>query len=156
MTEQPMFEIDPVSKRSLFKAMRTMDDNAKGALKDEVTGITRWVASDIKAAAGSAPRSRQAQVVADSVNPGKQKVPYVYVGGRRARTLRNGTPAGVLLYGSEFGSDKYRQFPWRSPKLGRGSAGYWIYPTLRKAQPRLTREWKAAIERLIINPWGRI
>lgn len=150
-----MFEIDPVSKRSLFKAMKTMDDNAKGALRDEVAGITRWVASDMKAAAATAPRSRQAQVVAESIMPKRDRVPYINVGARRARTSK-GTPAGILLYGNEFGSDRYRQFPWRSPKLGRGNAGYWIYPTLKKAQPRLTREWKAAIERLIINPWGRI
>lgn len=155
MTEQPMFELDPVSKRSLFKAFRTMDENSKGILKDEVAGITRWVAADMRTAALSAPRARQAAVVAESIRPLRDRVPYIVAGGRRSR-FSNGIAAGVGLYGNEFGSDRYRQFPWRSPKLGRGSEGYWIYPTLRRSQSRLTREWKNAIEKYIINPWGRM
>lgn len=150
------FELDPADKRSLYKAFKDMDDNSKNELKREVQSISQWMADEIVSAAQTAPRPEQAKAIARSVKARKDRMPYIVIGGARYKT-QHGTPVGVIMHGNEFGSNRFRQFPWWSGKspTGRGSNGYWIYPTLRSKQARLTHEWKQAIERWVINPWGR-
>lgn len=46
---------------------------------------------------------------------------------------RRGVSAGVLFVGAEFGAKKLRQFPRRTPRLGRGNEGDFFYPAIRKA-----------------------
>ncbi|NBU94137.1 MAG: hypothetical protein EBS18_06350, partial [Actinobacteria bacterium] len=58
-----------------------------------------------------------------------------------------------LWAGLEFGSNRYRQFPRRTPNQGRGNSGYFIYPTLRKIQPQLVRKWEEAFD-TILKKWG--
>lgn len=153
------FELDEVSKRSLYKAFKTMDENSKSELKNAVTGISSWVARDIKFAAADSPFPRQASAVATTVRPVKDRIPYIRIGGE-AKVTSTGARVGDLLIGAEFGGPTWfknggRRFPFRSPRLNRGNAGYWIYPTLKRSQARITHEWKAAIEQYVIRPWGR-
>ena len=49
----------------------------------------------------------------------------------------------------EFGSNRYKQFPTRTPVKGRGNSGYFIYPTLRRIQPELIAKWEAAFDRIL-------
>jgi hypothetical protein len=56
-----------------------------------------------------------------------------------------------LWGGNEFGSNKYKQFPiWSgsSPK-GRGSNGWFIYPTLRAIQPEIIAKWENAFDKIL-------
>jgi hypothetical protein len=70
------------------------------------------------------------------------------------------------LFGNEFGGERnaynslsafpnggYR-FPARSPREGRGNAGYWIFPTLKTLQPEIRRRWKDAVDKVMDN-WAR-
>jgi hypothetical protein len=146
--------------RALLKTLNEMDNESKNELKTKVKGIAGWVAEDIKRAAASAPMSAQAMKVAQTVRANKDRVPSVTVGGSRVR-FSGGAVSGEVLYGSEFGADptsvsgKFpnggRRFPYRSPQRGQGSEGYWIYPTLRLAQPRITREWHEAVDNVLDN-----
>lgn len=156
MADEVAFDLDPISKKSLFSAFKTMDENSKTALKTEVASITGWVASDMVAAANRTTKPIQSAAIARSVRAKKDRLPSIQLGGTIAK-LSNGTPVGLILKGNEFGSNTYKQFPnWSgSSPTGRGSAGWWIYPTLRRSQPKLTRQWKEAIEKYITNPWGR-
>jgi hypothetical protein len=154
--------------RALFKVLNEMDAESKTELKEKVKGIATWVAEDIKRAAASAPMSKQASYVAQTVRANKDRVPSVTIGGSKkakvSRKITPGSPApsvGELLYGSEFGADptsasgKFpnggRRFPYRSPQRGKGSEGYWIYPTLRANQPRITREWHEEVDKVLSN-----
>jgi hypothetical protein len=49
----------------------------------------------------------------------------------------------------EFGSNRFPQFPNRTPTLGRGNKGYFIFPTLKAAQPYIIREWQEAFSKII-------
>jgi hypothetical protein len=60
-----------------------------------------------------------------------------------------GATTQTLWGGSEFGSNKYKQFPAWSGKLGRGSRGWYIYPTLRAEQPELIRKWELSFDRIV-------
>jgi hypothetical protein len=146
--------------RALFKVLNEMDAESKTDLKEKVKGIATWVAEDIKRAAASAPMTAQAMKVAKTVRANKDRVPSVTIGGSRIK-FSGGAVSGDVLYGSEFGADptsesgKFpnggRRFPYRSPQRGQGSEGYWIYPTLRANQPRITREWHEAVDNVLDN-----
>jgi hypothetical protein len=146
--------------RALFKVLNEMDAESKTTLKEKVKGIAGWVAEDIKRAAASAPMSAQAMRVAQTTRANKDRVPSVTIGGSRVK-FSGGAVSGDVLYGSEFGADptsqsgKFpnggRRFPYRSPQRGQGSEGYWIYPTLRANQPRITREWHEAVDNVLDN-----
>jgi hypothetical protein len=140
-----------------------MDNESKNALKEKVKGIAGWVAEDIKRAAATAPMSKQATRVAQTTRANKDRVPSVTIGGSRVK-FSGGAVSGDVLYGSEFGADptsisgKFpnggRRFPYRSPDRGQGSQGYWIYPTLRANQPRITKEWHEAVDD-VLNNWTK-
>ena len=42
----------------------------------------------------------------------------------------------------------YRQFQPRSPREGRGNAGYFIFPTLKTLQPEITKRWVEQVDRI--------
>lgn len=146
--------------RALFKVLNEMDKESKTDLKEKVKGIAGWVAEDIKRAAARAPMTAQAMKVAKTVRANKDRVPSVTIGGSRVK-FSGGAVSGDVLYGSEFGADPTsasgafpnggRRFPYRSPQRGQGSQGYWIYPTLRANQPRITREWHEAVDNVLDN-----
>jgi len=152
--------------RDLLKALNQMDDDSKKALKEEVTSISSWTANGIKMGAyiGS-PMPRQTAIVAQTVRANKDRIPNVTIGGSRGR-VSGGANAGILLYGNEFGSDRNLfgsagnfpnggyKFPARTPRVGRGNVGYWIFPTLKTMQPEITRRWKTAVEKVLEN-WNK-
>jgi hypothetical protein len=146
--------------RALLKTLNEMDADSKTKLKERVKGIAGWVAEEIKTAATYAPMYRQATKVAQTVRANKDRVPSVTIGGSRVK-FSGGAVSGQVLYGSEFGADPTtangafpnggRRFPYPSPQRGRGNEGYWIYPTLRHAQPRIAREWHAEVDNVLDN-----
>ena len=146
--------------RKLLKDLNEMDADSKGKLKESVKGIAGWVAEDIKVAATYAPMYKQATRVAQTTRANKDRVPSITIGGSRVK-FSGGAVSGDVLIGSEFGADPTsvngafpnggRRFPFRSPQRGQGSEGYWIYPTLRLAQPRITREWHAEVDKVLSN-----
>ena len=159
--------------RGLLKALSQMDKESQKALKDEVLSISAWTASGIRSAAANAPFSKQATAVAVTVKPVRDRVPTVQIGGTKkipvTRKITPGNPApsaGQLLFGSEFGGERnakdsasafpnggYR-FPARSPREGRGNAGYWIFPTLKSMQPEIKKRWFEACNKVMDN-WAR-
>lgn len=146
--------------RALLKVLNEMDNESKTALKEKVKGIAGWVAEDIKRAAANAPMSAQAMKVAQTTRANKDRVPSITVGGSRVK-FSGGAVSGDVLIGSEFGADPTsengrfpnggRRFPYRSPQRGRGNEGYWIFPTLRASQPKVTQEWHEAVDSVLSN-----
>ena len=151
--------------RALLKAISAMDKASQGALKNEVASISRWTAQGMVYASYGAVMPKQAAIVAATIRPAKDRVPTVYIGGSKGRAS-GGANAGQLLFGNEFGSDRnakgskgvfpnggYR-FPDRSPDEGKGSRGYWIFPTLKSMQPEIKRRWLNAVNN-VFDLWAR-
>jgi len=146
--------------RALLQTLNEMDVESKTKLKEKSKAIAGWVAEDIKTAASYAPMYKQAQRVAQTTRANKDRVPNITIGGARAK-FSGGASAGDLVVGSEFGADPTsengafpnggRRFPYRSPERGQGNEGYWIFPTLRLAQPRITTEWHEAVDNVLDN-----
>lgn len=145
-------KIDDRDLRRLLGTFSKMDDIAKNDMKRIATQIAQKNAQAVQAAANSAPNPRQATAVASalrSVESSKDPTIKLY---RGQAVTSTGTKAGFIFPGSEFGSIKFKQFPARSARYGRGSEGYWLYRTLRKRQPDILKEWLDAFK-LIRDAW---
>lgn len=166
-------EVDRKDLKGLFNAFKELDKDTNEKLRTEVYQITDYIARSIKTAAEYAPMPDQARLIAETVRPRKDRVPYVTIGGSKyLKVSRRGTPgnprprAGQLLFGSEFGAsptgglvpnatnDRQRRFPYFSGKYGWGSRGYWIFPTLRRLQPKITSDYHAIIDKYIRKDWA--
>jgi hypothetical protein len=73
--------------------------------------------------------------------------------GYENQKFSGGATTKQIWGGSEFGSNTFKQFPIWSGRQGRGSRGYFIYPTLRKEQPYIVAEWTGAFNK-ILKEWG--
>lgn len=152
--------------RGLLKALNKMDLEANNELKNDVQSISEWTAGQMRQAAYAHPYfPRQAAIIAPTIRPNRDRIPNVTIGGSKGRAS-GGANAGQLLFGNEFGGERNAygsqsafknggfRFPPRSDRVGRGNAGYWIFPTLKAAQPEITQRWKNAVMKVMSN-WGR-
>lgn len=157
--ERSTVKIQPDSRdlRNLYKAFRDMDEGSKKALKDDVTSISAWSATELQSSYTMNPFPAQAQKVAATIRANKDKIPNVTIGGSKGR-FSGGAVSGQVLFGSEFGgpapfANGGRRFPERSDSSGRGNIGYGIFKKLKEIQPTITARWKESVERQVIKKW---
>jgi hypothetical protein len=143
---------------AILKTFSKMDDIAKTDMKKAANDIATVAASAIGSALQATP---QGQAIAKTIRVSKtSKSPVITIGGGNSK-LQSGTPVGEILIGTEFGaynnikrerkSGSYvglKQFKPRSPREGRGNAGYFIFPTLKALQPYITQEWIKQVDRI--------
>jgi len=159
MADKVTVKITPDSRdlRGLYKAFREMDEGSKLALKDEVTSISAWSATELQSSYTMNPYPAQAQKVAATIRANKDRIPNVTIGGNKGR-FSGGARSGQVLFGSEFGgpapfANGGTRFPERSASNGRGNVGYGIFKKLKEIQPTLTARWKDAVTRHVIKKW---
>jgi len=144
------------SKRELArvaKAFSLMGDEAVDEAKSVAGNLAAYAANEIKSAARGRTKSAKAvQAVADGAKVSKSSKTGRIDIGFASQRLSGGGNTQKLWAGLEFGSNRYRQFPSYSGRLGRGSRGWFIYPTLRRIQPELTKKWEDAANS-IIKKW---
>lgn len=147
-------KVDDKDLNGLLRSFSKMDNIAKDDMKKIAEGLSRETVDAVKSAAASSGNPRLNLAVIDSISiKVSDKAPNFSIGGKD-RVTSQGTPAGYLLTGAEFGSNKYPQFPRRSG--GGGREGYFIFPTLKRLQPALTRKWLDGYK-LVRDAWvGRI
>lgn len=103
----------------LHRALRAVPREASVALRDEAGGIAGDVAS--RAAARARSLGGVAALVAPTIRVGRDRVPKVLMGSARRLPPRDGRPRrgsrqtiGDVIWGAEWGSDRFAQFPPRS------------------------------------------
>ena len=158
-----LFEIKIADKdiKAILKTFKNMDDIAKEDMKK----TSRDIANDAASAIGSALQAtKQGQALARSIKVSNsfKRGPVISIGGDNPK-LANGTSVGAIALGVEFGAYQdrkrkrkgkstdyvgYRQFQPRSPREGRGNAGYFIFPTLKALQPYITKRWVDEVDRI--------
>jgi len=137
--------------RGILKAFKAMDDAAVEQAKGVSNGLATYVQSKIKSAAGSRP-NKAASRVADGSRVSKSSKIGELSFGFVSQKFSGGGTTQQLWGGYEFGSNKFKQFPVWSGSQGRGSKGYFIYPTLRAEQPHIIAQWEAAFTK-ILKEW---
>ena len=137
--------------RGVTRAFKAMSDEAIVQAKQESSALATFVQRNIFEAAGSrgtvASRIAQGSRVSKSSKIGE--ISYGFV----SQKFSGGATTQMLWGGEEFGSNKYKQFPIWSGREGRGSRGWFIYPTLRKLQPEILDKWEASFAD-ILKEWG--
>lgn len=131
-----------MGEEALIEARKMAGELADFALKEiQQAGYSRTKA------AGAVRTTVDGATVSKSSKTGR-----IDIGFARQR-LSGGGNTQQLWAGLEFGSNRFKQFPGYSGRFGRGSRGWFIYPTLRKIQPELTDKWEKSADR-IIKEWA--
>jgi len=132
--------------RSLAKTFQVMGDEAVDKSKAVAYEISQISKKEIAQAGYSRTvNSRGVKRVVDGASISRTsktgRLSYGFAGQR----FSGGGSTKILWRGLEFGSKNFRQFPSFSGRFGRGSRGYFIFPTLRKIQPELTLKYIRAM-----------
>lgn len=149
-------DFSPFSKRelsSLAKTFTTMGDNSVDSAKRISYEIASLAQNKIRQAGYSRTKSGKAvrRVVDGSTVSRTSKTGRLSFGFAGQR-FSGGASTQKLWGGLEFGSDRFKQFPSWSGRYGRGSRGWFIYPTLRQIQPELTLKWMKEVNQ-IVKDW---
>ena len=140
--------------RDILKAFKVMDVQATEEARVQSAALATYAAEEIKTAArGRTKSGKVAQRVADGVSISKSSKIGEFKYGFARQKFSGGANTQTLWGAVEFGSNKFKQFPAYSGRQGRGSRGWFIYPTLRRIQPELINKWEAAYNR-ILDKWA--
>lgn len=113
----------------------------------------------IVSAAGKAENPRQALEAARGFRARPDRIPILRLNAetgfvsksRPNRKRKRKVTRGDVFFGSEFGSNRLKQFPKRSPKFGGGNRGYWFWPTIEENAEDVNKRYLAAIDRITRN-----
>jgi hypothetical protein len=142
---------DKSDLRGVLKAFKAMDEEATAQAKVVAGGLASFVQQNIFEAAGDrgAVASRIAQGSRVSKSSKIGEISYGFV----SQKFSGGATTQQLWGGTEFGSNKWKQFPIWSGREGRGSKGWFIYPTLRRLQPEIIQRWETGFDQ-ILKEWS--
>jgi hypothetical protein len=140
--------------RDVLKAFKLMDAQATEEARTQSAALAYFASEEIKATARTRTKSASAvQRVAEGVSISKSSKIGEFSYGFARQKFSGGATTQTLWGGLEFGSNKFKQFPSYSGRQGRGSRGWFIYPTLRRIQPELVNKWEVAFDR-ILKEWA--
>ena len=142
---------DKAQLRGIVQAFKGMDDEAVAQAKGVSNGLATYVQSKIIAKAGTANNEASSRIAQGSRVSKSSKIGELSFGFVSQKFSGGGTTQ-MLWGGFEFGSNKFKQFPVWSGREGRGSRGWFIYPTLRAEQPHIIAEWENAFTK-ILKEW---
>lgn len=138
---------DKSDLRQIKGAFKAMDDAALDEAKVQSSALAAFLGKQILAASLGRTRSAKAVLrVAEGYKVSKSSKLGEISYGFASQRFSGGATTQMLWGGLEFGSRRLKQFPTRNKE------GYFIYPTLRKLQPELIKQWEESFNR-ILKKW---
>ena len=150
MAEQMAF--DKTELRNVFKALRNMDEKATEEAKRVSGALSDYARNEVINTASGLSSRAVASRIAEGARVKKSSKIGEITYGFASQKFSGGATTKDIWGGSEFGSNRYKQFPVWSGREGRGSKGWFIYPTLRKIQPKIVSEWTESFTK-ILKEW---
>lgn len=148
MAEEEAIAFDKAELSALFRAFKSMDEESIEQAKAQSGALTEYLQAKIRTSAAQLYSRKVATRIADGSKVKKSsRIGELSIGFATQR-YSGGATTKMLWPGSEFGSNRYKQFPVWSGREGRGSKGWFIYPTLRREQPYLVREWEKGFQQI--------
>lgn len=144
---------DKSDLRGVIKAFKAMDDQAIDEAKITSNALATYLQGKIQAKSQSLQSRNVASRIADGSRVSKSSKIGEISFGFVSQKFSGGATTQQLWGGSEFGSNRFKQFPVWSGREGRGSRGWFIYPTLRAEQPYIINEWEYSFNK-ILKEWG--
>lgn len=142
---------DKSDLRGIYAAFKAMDEQAVIEAKSQSNALATYLQGKIQGAASES-NNNVAPIIAAGSRVSKSAKTGEISFGFASQKLSGGGTTQMLWGGYEFGSNKFKQFPIWSGKEGRGSRGWFIYPTLRAEQPYIINEWENAFSK-ILKEW---
>ena len=136
----------------LFKAFKNMEAGATEEAQRQSGALADFARQEVIGTASSLNSRAVAGRIAEGSKVKKSSKIGEITYGFAAQKFSGGATTKQIWGGSEFGSNKFKQFPVWSGREGRGSRGWFIYPTLRKIQPQILAKWTAAFDK-ILKEW---
>ena len=145
---------DRTELRQVYKAFSLLGDEAKAEARQTSNNLATYLQRQIGISAATRVKGQQAinRIVSGS-KVSKTSTTGEIRYGFASQRLSGGGSTQQLWAGYEFGSNKFKQFPAYSGRQGRGSRGWFIYPTLRQEQRNIVAQWTAAFNK-ILDKWG--
>ena len=144
--------LDQTELRQVFKALKGMTDEAKDEAKRQSGALADFARSEMIQTANSIRSNKVAGRIAEGSRVKKSSRIGEITYGFASQKFSGGATTKDIWGGSEFGSNKFKQFPVWSGREGRGSKGWFIYPTLRRIQPEIVAKWTASFDK-ILKEW---
>jgi hypothetical protein len=144
---------DKSDLRGVLRAFKAMDDQAIQEAKGTSNALATYLQGKIQSKAGTLQSSNVASRIAEGSRVSKSSKIGEISFGFVSQKYSGGGTTQQLWGGSEFGSNTFKQFPVWSGREGRGSRGWFIYPTLRAEQPYIINEWENSFTK-ILKEWG--
>jgi hypothetical protein len=142
---------DKADLRRITAAFKAMDGAATDAAKRESSALAEFAQGKIQQKAIT--RGKAADRIASGSRVSKSSKIGELSFGFVSQKFSGGGTTKDLWGGTEFGSNKFKQFPvWSGSGIRGGSKGWFIYPTLREIQPDLIAKWETAFDR-ILKEW---
>jgi len=133
--------------RSIIFAFKGMDDEAITKAKSVSGGLATYLQGRIISKSQS--RGEASIRVAEGSRVSKSSKIGEMSFGFASQKFSGGATTQQLWGGYEFGSNKFKQFPIWSGREGRGSKGWFIYPTLKAEQPHIISQWQEAFSKIV-------
>ena len=143
--------IDKAQQRAIIKVLAAMDDQAIDEAKKQSGALVSYLRGKIIGSSSFTNNRADDRIAEGSVVSKSSKIGELNIGFARQKFSGGGTTQ-QLWGGAEFGSNKFKQFPNWSGKFGKGSRGWFIYPTLRQNQKYIIEQWENAFDR-IVKEW---
>jgi hypothetical protein len=140
---------DKAELRAIVRSFKAMDDQALAQAKEATSELATYVQGKIKATASSRTRNLVDNRIADGSKVSKSSKIGEISFGFAGQKLSGGGTTQQVWGGYEFGSNRFKQFPVWSGREGRGSRGWFIYPTLRSVQPDIVKKWEESFSKIV-------
>jgi hypothetical protein len=140
---------DKAELRAITRSFKAMDEEAIAQAKEKSSALADFVRTRIISAASSRTRNLLDNRVAEGSKVSKSSKIGEISFGFAGQKLSGGGTTQQVWGGVEFGSNKYKQFPVWSGREGRGSRGWFIYPTLRSIQPEIIKRWEEGFSKIV-------
>lgn len=148
-----LIAFDKTELRQVFKALKNMSDEANDEAKRQSGALADFARAEVIQTANNLQSRKVAGRIADGSKVKKSSRIGEITYGFASQKFSGGATTKDIWGGSEFGSNKFKQFPVWSGRQGRGSKGWFIYPTLRRIQPEIVARWTESFDK-ILKEWG--
>jgi hypothetical protein len=143
--------LDKTELRQVFKALKNMGEEANDEARRQAGALAEFAKAEV-IQASTRTRNRVDDRIASGARVKKSSRIGEITYGFASQKFSGGATTKDIWGGAEFGSNKYKQFPVWSGRQGRGSRGWFIYPTLRRIQPEIVARWTKSFDS-ILKEW---
>jgi hypothetical protein len=147
-------EIQVIGLYPFLKRAAAADPMFNKEIRAASVKLIGQVVTNVQSAANSAPNRRQAVESAKGFRARPDRVPVIKLNGsagfvsqsRPNRKRKTKVTRGDVFFGSEFGSDRLKQFPARSARFFGGNSGYYFWPTIERMSGDIREEYLNALD----------